>query len=120
VPPEGDLLRSGAQWLDQMRTRHCAAIVEYRRGETSIEIAATLGRSTYDVEDEYGIRVGMAVTDFLISSDVFPLDEPRIGDRIVADGVIYEVMPLGGEGHYRWSDPYRRTLRIHTKEVGRP
>jgi len=28
------------------------------------------------------------------------------------------VMSLGNQGHWRWSDPYRTTMRIHTKEVG--
>ena len=35
-----------------------------------------------------------------------------------ADGMVFEVMSLGGQGHWRWSDPHRQTLRIHTKETG--
>jgi len=31
---------------------------------------------------------------------------------------IYEVMSPGNEPHFRWSDTYRQTLRIHTKHVG--
>jgi len=31
---------------------------------------------------------------------------------------IYEVMAPGNEPPWRYSDPYRRTLRIHTKLIG--
>ena len=31
--------------------------------------------------------------------------------------VLYEVMAPGSEPHFQFSDPYRRTLRIHTKQV---
>ena len=47
---------------------------------------------------------------------------PRAGDRIrETDGgqiFLYEVMAPGGEPPWRYSDPYRRALRIHTKFVG--
>jgi len=116
----GDLLRQGGQWLEQQRTAHCSSQVTYRREAAELQVDATFGRTEYDVEDEHGLRVGAQVTDFLILAEVFsPLfDEPQAGDQIVADGVVYEVMNLAGQGHWRWSDPYRTTMRIHTKEVG--
>jgi len=47
---------------------------------------------------------------------------PRVGDRIVeAEGgtvFLYEVMSLEDEPPFRWCNPYRRTLRIHTKYIG--
>ena len=112
-----DLIRQGSQWLEQMRASHMSSPVTYRRDEDSHGVNATFGRTEYEVEDEYGLRVGAQVTDFLIPADVFPFDEPEAGDQIVADGVVYEVMNLAGQGHWRWSDPYRQTMRIHTKEV---
>ena len=45
-------------------------------------------------------------------------EEPQAGDVIVANNRKYEVMDLGGESCWRWSDPYRMTLRIHTKDIG--
>ena len=112
-----DLLRQGAEWLEQQRAAHAASPVTYRRDQDSYAVDATFGRTQYEVEDEYGLRVAAHVTDFLISADVFPFAEPEAGDQIVADGVVYEVMDLAGQGHWRWSDPYRKTMRIHTKEV---
>jgi len=115
----GDLLRQGGQWLEQQRTTHCSSQVTYRREATELPVDATFGRTEYEVEDDYGLRVGVQVTDFLILAEAFSptFDEPEAGDRIVADGVVYEVMNLAGQGHWRWSDPYRTTMRIHTKEV---
>ena len=47
--------------------------------------------------------------------------EPQAGDKIAevlgAELVIYEVMAPGREPCWRYSDPYRITLRIHTKQV---
>ena len=116
----GDLLRQGSQWLEQQRTAHCSSQVIYRRDVTELLVNATFGRTEYEVEDEYGLRVGAQVTDFLIlADDLSPtFDEPEAGDQIVADGRLYEVMPLSGQGHCRWSDPYRTTMRIHTKDMG--
>lgn len=114
----GDLLRQGSQWLEQMRTSHCSIPVTYRReGWAEAEVQATFGRTEYEVEDGYGLRVAAQVMDFLILADDLGF-EPEPADRIVADGVVYEVMALAGQGHWRWSDPYRTTMRIHTKEIG--
>ena len=114
----GDLLRQGSQWLEQMRTAHCSSPVTYRRGGDAHEVNATFGRTEYEVEDGYGLTVAANVTDFLILAEDFPFDEPAAGDQVVADGVVYEVMSLAGQGHWRWSDPYRTTMRVHAKEVG--
>ena len=51
---------------------------------------------------------------------------PKAGDRIKeasgegrgSTSYIYEVLAPETEPAYRFSDPYRRTLRIHTKQVG--
>jgi len=116
----GDLLRQGSQWLEQQRTAHCSSPVTYRRGETELEVNATFGRTEYEVEDDYGLRVGAEVMDFLVlGEDLSPtFGEPEAGDQIVADSAVFEVMSLAGQGHWRWSDPHRTTMRIHTKEVG--
>jgi len=100
-----------------MRAQHLSSPVEYRRGVDTYTVNATFGKTDYEVEDEYGMRVGAAVVDFLILTENLPF-EPKAGDRIIADGRTYEVMPLAGQGPWRWSDPYRQTYRIHTKDIG--
>jgi len=129
----GDLLRQGSQWLGGMLKQHASSPVTYRRPSvgsgqaTELEVNATFGRTEYEVEDDYGLRVGAEVTDFLIlGADVSPtFGEPEAGDRIVIPStglgqadVVFEVMPLAGQGHWRWSDPHKITMRIHAKEIG--
>lgn len=115
----GDLLRQGSQWLEQQRLAHCSSPVTYVRGEARIEAQATFGRTEYEVEDDYGLRVAAHATDFLIAAaDLAALGEPEPGDRVEADGAVHEVMALAGIGHWRWSDPFRTVMRIHAKEIG--
>jgi len=116
----GDLLRQGSQWLEQQRSAHCSSQVTYRRGAQEQALSATFGRTQYEVQDDFGLVVAAHVTDFLVAAaDFAPVfGEPQPGDQIIADGVVHEVMSLGNQGHWRWSDPYRTTMRIHTKEVG--
>jgi len=112
-----DLLRKGAKWLEQQRTAFCSSPVEYRRGVDVVVVKATKGKTDYEVADEYGATIGSHVVDFLIVADELNL-KPEPGDVIVSDGRQYEVMNLGAEGCWRWSDPNLNTMRIHTKEVG--
>ena len=115
-----DLLAQGAAWLGEQRGKHLASTVTYRRGASEADLAATFGRTRYEVEDEYGVRVGAEVTDFLVAAADFApaFGEPEAGDEITANGVVFEVMALSGQGHWRWSDPHRTTLRIHAKQTG--
>ncbi len=118
-----DLLRQGAEWLEQQRAQYMASPVEYRRGVQVIPVQATFGKTRFEVEDSSGATVESQVWDFLILAADLAL-EPEPGDEIVApstgsgQATVYEVMNLSGEGCWRWSDPYRTTLRIHTREMG--
>jgi len=116
----GDLLGQGCQWLAQQRGAHCASQVTYRRGETELAVSATFGRPDRDVEDQFGVRIGATMTDFLIAAADLEstFGEPEPGDQVVADGRVHEVLDLAGQGHWRWSDPHGVTMRIHTKQIG--
>jgi hypothetical protein len=121
-----DLLEQGAAWLESQRTRHMARIVTYVRGEGRVDVAATIGKTTFEQADEYGVIHRTESRDFLVLTAVLVLAGtstlPKAGDRIretAGDQVfVYEVLAPGGEPPWRYSDPYRKTLRIHTKHVG--
>ena len=121
-----DMLEQGAAWLDGMRTKHASRTVTYVRGTDAVELSATLGQTTYEIADEYGATVEAKAADFLVSAANLVLGGtkalPEPGDQIrVTAGdqlQVFEVMDLGGAGHWRPSDPYGHTLRIHTKLVG--
>ena len=99
--------------------------VSYWRGEDSVNVQATIGRTVFEVDDGMGILEKIESRDFLIlTADLVLAGEatlPLRGDRIKetsGDKVyVYEVLAPGKEPHYRFSDPYRKTLRIHSKQV---
>jgi len=120
-----DLLQQGSDWLQSMRTQYATQSVVYKRGPDRVTLNATKGKSHIEVEDDYGTRIETEITDFLVTASDLVLNEqttrPQVGDKIeeTIDGVtrIYEVMPIVAEGHWRWSDSFNKTLRIHTKMI---
>ena len=120
-----DLLQEACVWLDGMRRSHLSRTVTYQRGTDSVEIAATLGSTTCEVADEAGATVQARATDFIVAADELVLGgavtRPRLGDRIrVDDGdrvLVFEVLDLGGAGHWRPADPFGTVLRIHARQI---
>ncbi len=120
-----DLLEQGTAWLDGMRQTHLSRTVTYQRGVDSVDIAATLGSTAYEVADEAGAIVQAKATDFIVSAEALvlggPVTKPQVGDRIrvptSAKVLVFEVLDLGGAGHYRPSDPHGEMLRIHAKQI---
>ena len=97
----------------------------YHRGALSVEVSATIGQTTFEQADEFGGIQRLESRDYLIRTADLMLDTelvlPAPGDRIHetsgASLFVYEVMAPGGEPPFRYSDPYRKALRIHTKHV---
>lgn len=120
-----DLLGKAAAWLDGQRVRHLSRPVTYVRGESSVEVQAAVGKTVFEVDSGTGILEKVESRDFLIRASELVLDDaavlPERGDKVREEGngvtYVYEVMAPGREPHYRFSDPHRRALRIHTKLV---
>lgn len=120
-----DVLEQGAQFLDDQRHAHMTRPVVYVRGASFVEVAATIGQTTFEQTDEFGGIQRLESRDFLIRTADLVLDAeavlPKAGDRIRDAGgekvFVYEVMAPGSEPPFRYSDPFRKALRIHTKHV---
>jgi hypothetical protein len=120
-----DLLEGASAWLDAQRLKFMSRTVSYCRGKDSADVRAAIGKTVFEVDSGYGILERIESRDYLIpASDLVLASQvtlPLSGDRIreTQDGkaYVYEVMAPGKEPHFRFSDPYRRTLRIHTKHV---
>jgi len=120
-----DLLETGSNWLQEQRKTHATREITYRRGVDSVSVQATVGRTVFEQDDGSGVIVRTEVRDYLIDTvDLVLAGQatlPERGDRIEeTEGgkkFTYEVMPLGTEPHWRYSDPYRKTLRVHTKHI---
>ncbi|HED53717.1 MAG TPA: hypothetical protein ENJ00_05895 [Phycisphaerales bacterium] len=120
-----DMLEKGASWLDNQRHQHMTRTVSYARGASTVEVQTTIGRTIFEQADEFGIVTKTESRDYLIRTADLVLDGqgtlPKRGDQIrETDGTttfVYEVLSPGDEPVFRYSDPYRKALRIHTKHI---
>lgn len=120
-----DLLKDASAWLEGRRHEHLTVPVTYTRGAASVKLLATVGRTVFELRDDYGGVEKTQARDYLVRAEDLVLDGalalPERGDEVrEAEGAqvfVYEVMAPGKEPHWRYSDPYRQTLRIHTKHV---
>ncbi|AMV35245.1 hypothetical protein VN12_24180 [Pirellula sp. SH-Sr6A] len=120
-----DLLAEGQKWLSGQLYQHMSREIIYRRNELSVLIRATIGKSMYDQDDGEGIVTRSQVRDFLINTRDLTTSIigslPKAGDTIVEiddeSEFTYEVMSMGSEPPWRYSDPFRLKLRIHAKQV---
>lgn len=120
-----DLLHTASDWLHDRQKQHASRTVTYERGAATVAVQATIGRTVFEIDDDLGVVHKIESRDFLIHAADLVLSGsavlPERGDRIrETDGTttyVYEVLAPGKEPHYRFSDPYRKRLRIHTKQV---
>jgi hypothetical protein len=121
------MLRDGAAWLADQRRAFMSRTVTYQRGQDEVDLPATIGQTVFNLTDEYGATIRHVTRDFLIAAEDLVIDgafvEPRRGDRIreTTAGVtfVHEVIGMGGESAWRYSDRDRTTFRIHTKQIDR-
>ena len=105
---------------ENRRQESAGECVTYARGEDQIEVMAVRGNSQFEeVPGDMEARVSIRMLPWLIRAEELVIDgaevEPQRGDQIVSgDGLIYDVLP-GPEGnHWRWSNQYKTTYRIHS------
>lgn len=115
-----DLLETAASWLADQRKKHLSRTVTYIRGADTIELAAGIGSTTFEVFDDLGVTESWKSRDFLVAAEDLVIAggpiEPQRGDRILDAGKTYEVL-APGKGHVFQVDAYGKTIRIHTKQV---
>ena len=123
----GDLLQKGSDWLQAKRHAHMSRPMTYRRDTATIALSATVGETVFEQVDDHGILQRTILRDCLLRAEYLVITglgriTPQAGDVIEeADAgrpaTVYEhvVVALGTEPAWRWSDPYRRTLRVHTR-----
>ncbi|MEQ8785127.1 MAG: hypothetical protein RIC55_02475 [Pirellulaceae bacterium] len=121
-----NLLAAGAAWLANQLQTHAASEVRYVRGADEVLLCATIGKTEFEVDDGAGTIERFQSRDFLLrASDLVLAGSqtlPQAGDLIHetqgAQTFVYEVMSPGEAPPWRYSDPFRNLLRVHTKHVG--
>ena len=122
----GDLLDRGSAFLDDQRHKHMSRTVVYQRGAEAKEVLATIGKTEFEQADDAGLIHRVESRDFLVRTADLDLGAgpilPRAGDQVRetvgTQVIVYEVNAPGGQPPFRYSDPYRRVLRVHTKHIG--
>jgi len=120
-----NVLKTGSDWLSGQLKSKIGTTVTYVRGDYSVSLTATVGSTSFDQADEFGIIERIESRDYLIDAADLVLNSvtvlPGRGDKIeeTQDGTTYtyEVMTLDNQPAWRYSDSYRKKLRIHTKQI---
>ena len=120
-----NLMEQGAAWLADQLKAHGSVEVTYQRDAAQVAVRATIGKTEFEIDDGSGLIQRFQSRDYLIQTADLQLGGqatlPVAGDRVretVGDQTfVYEVLAPGNEPHFRYSDPFRKVLRIHTKLV---
>ena len=111
------MIRTGIDALRAVQLDFLVSDATYRRGAEARSVKAVVGRTVFRSMTEYGAWVCTETRDFIIPAGQLDL-EPQAGDEVVFDGGVYEVLAPYNEPVWRWSDPYRKAIRVHTKYTG--
>lgn len=123
-----DLMARAAEFIAGKLAANVSRPVTYVREADSAALDATVGRSSFDVDDGHGV-MRFETRDYIVRADALVLAgvqvQPRRGDRVleqVGDGstVAYEVVNIAGSPEWRPCDSSRVLIRIHTKLAGSP
>jgi hypothetical protein len=120
-----DLLQSAAVWLAGQLKTPASPSVTYRRGAASVVLAATIGETRSEQTTTDGLTTDVLVRDYLIAAAELILDGERtlpergdtIEETVGAQTLVFEVVPLAGQAHWRWCDAAHVMLRIHTQQI---
>lgn len=116
-----DLLASGAAWLAGQLKSAASRTVTYVRGNSAIEVLATLGNSAFESASQSGVSERWESRDYLIAADDLPFGLPAHGDRIVEAingvSVTYEVRTPRGVPLWHYADGFRIVVRVHTTQA---
>jgi len=118
-----DQLQAAVAWLGATRKESMARTVTYVRGDDTVAVAATVGKTEFPVVGPDGVQSAVESRDYIINSVDLVLDGavviPQRGDQVrdTVNGVdrTYEVLSPGGTQHYRFTGPDNGLCRIHTK-----
>jgi hypothetical protein len=115
-----DFLKNASAWLDATLAESDGETVRYARGIPHVDLTAVPGQTpvgfdlgsvlqTWQTQDFL-----FATTDLILSGHASP---PEVGDEITYDDNVYRVCNATDGRCYRFTDTYRQTMRVHTKEA---
>lgn len=120
-----NLFDLGTSWLADQLKAHASIIVDYVRGNEQVTVQATVGKTEFEIDDGAGAPIRVQSRDYLIQAadlqlsfiPILPVAGDLVHETVGDQTFVYEVNAPGNEPPYRYSDPFRKLLRIHTKHV---
>lgn len=103
--------------------------LKLQRGDVTTKcLPCGLGTTTFETLSADGAIVTVRSRDFLILTELYDFGdgpvEPERGDKVIRtedDGDhTYELLDIANQPSWRWSDPYKQRIRVHTKEIAKP
>lgn len=122
-----NLLNQSVARLTAIMKSAAADQITYRGDAIAVSLRAAKGTTTFEVVDQAGLLERQESVDWIVDAGdlVGPTGQitPARGHTVEETGPngtvhVYTVNAPGKEPPYRWLDPYRTTLRIHTKHTG--
>lgn len=108
------------------RTRAAAmgVPIRYRAGEVVIELRAAVGSSSFDSIAQDGNVLRYQSRDYLFPAEQLahlgerfePEEGHQIEERVGCEWRTYKVLPVDGQQCFRYADPFRQELRVHTQK----
>lgn len=115
------MLSAGASWLTGQLKAAAGTTITYTRGNTDAEIVATIGRSTFEQQNQSGVLERWESRDYLIAAADLPFGDPQRGDQITetqgGELVTYEVSSPRGVPEWHYGDAFRSIVRVHAVQT---
>lgn len=119
------MMTRGAAMVRRQLGRHASHAVTYTDDDAvSIVVVASIGVVEVASNADEGFVVRSRMRDFLIDAAYLKTDagdaiEPQAGFFILDRGERYQIVPIGDEPHWRWSDRDHKRYRVHTQHGGK-
>lgn len=111
-------MSKAADYLASQRKQFLSESIVYSPLSGEVHpLFATIGKTLFRSENEYGVTVRTASVDFIVEASDLG-QEPKRGDEIIYANRRYEVLAPNNEPCWRWSGTDFKTYRIHTKYIG--
>lgn len=101
--------------------KHAGVKARYTRGSHAAQFVVIPCRSDFELVDGENQSTRASTDDFTLSVSELVLDgalsQPRPGDRITIDGVVYTLMDMPPTGCWRYADQTHSEYRVFTRKA---
>lgn len=117
-------MNRGSAWLAKQLKTHASKTVRYSRGGSHVDLAATLGKTSFEVVGDDTAITRVHSRDYLVTTvdlkidgiETLPISGDTITETLESGAVeVYRVNAPDGEMPWQYAGQHRHQLRIHTE-----